>query len=114
MSYLKQLQAKTPSITAAHGTPVIVTAEPVSELSATRSASGYNGEAVVDTNNVLVRYLKVRNLLDVAVSSKNGYDHGMAQPAVLVLKKDGTVLFNWAIVPGLVGFRRSSIVSRKD
>jgi len=68
----------------------------------------------VDTNNVLVQYLKVRNLLNVAVSSRNGYDHGMAQPAMLVLKKDGTVLFNWAIVPGLVGFLTSSIVSTKD
>ncbi len=102
ISYLKQLQALTGSITASHGTPLVVTAEPASELQATRSASGYSGEAIVDPVNVVVRYLKARNILDVAVSEKKGYDHGMAQPAVLVLKQDGTVLFHWAIVPGLV------------
>ena len=91
------------SITAAGGKPLAVTAEPEPELPATRTASGYTGEAIVDPLNVLRRYLKARNLVDVAISQKNGYDHGMAQPAVLVLKKDGTVLFSWAITPGLVG-----------
>ena len=102
ISYLKQLQAVTESITAHHGTPLVITAEPASQLGATRSASGYSGEAIVDPLNVIVKYLKARDLLNVAVSSSKGYEHGMAQPAVLALKKDGTVLFNWAIVPSLV------------
>ena len=102
------------SITAANGKPVAVTAEPESGLPATRAASGYTGEAIVDPPNVLRRYLKARNLVDVAVSLKNGYDHGMAQPAALVLKKDGTVLFSWAITPGLVGTPTYRIESTED
>jgi hypothetical protein len=31
-----------------------------------------------------------------------GYYHGMAQTAVFVIQKDETVLYSWAIVPGLV------------
>ena len=38
----------------------------------------------------------------MAITKKGGYQHGMAQPGVLVLKQDGSVLFNWAIQPGVV------------
>ena len=38
----------------------------------------------------------------MAISEKGGYPFGMAQPAVVVLKRDGGVLFSWAIVPGMV------------
>lgn len=38
----------------------------------------------------------------MAISSKTGYEHGMAQPAVLVMQSDGTVLYSWAIVPGVM------------
>jgi hypothetical protein len=82
--------------------PVTVTAEAASELPAMRKASGYTGETIVDPENFLAKELKRRGLLDVAISDKKGYPHGMAQPAVLVLRKDGTVLFKWAIVPTLV------------
>jgi hypothetical protein len=102
VSYLKQLQSLTASISAQGGVPVIVTAEAASELPAMRTASGYTGEAIVDPDNFLVKELKRRGLLDVAISDKKGYTHGMAQPAVLVLRKDETVLFKWAIVPAFV------------
>ena len=90
------------SIVAAHGTPLIVTAEIEKHLAATRSQTGYNGEAIVDPENLLAKELKRRGLLDVAISDKSGYEHGMAQPAVLVMKKDGTPLYQWAIVPSTV------------
>ena len=114
MSYLRQLQALNESITASNGTLLIVTAERDSELPATRSASGYTGEAIVDPLNILVKYLKARGALDVSISSKSGYDHGMAQPAVLAMKTDGAVLFHWAIVPGLVGTLTSGRISVRD
>ena len=72
-----------------------------------RSASGYTGDTIVDPDNLLAKELKRRGLLDVAISDKKGYKHGMAQPAVLVLSKDGTVLFKWAIVPAFVSTLRA-------
>ncbi len=53
--------------------------------------------------DILAAELKARSLLDVAISKKAGYPHGMAQPAVLVMRPDGSVLQQWAIVPSLVG-----------
>ena len=67
-----------------------------------RNASGYTGETIVDPDNFLAKELKRRGLLDVAVSDHKGYKNGMAQPAVLILKKDGTELYKWAIVPAMV------------
>ena len=87
---------------AAHGTPLIVTAEVETHLGAMRSQTGYSGEAIVDPENLLAQELKRRGVLDVAISDKSGYKHGMAQPAVLVMKKDGTVVYQWAIVPSTV------------
>ena len=104
MSYLKTLQSLTNGIAEAHGETLIVTAEAEKELPGTRKATGYNGPAIVDPEHVLAKELKKRGLLDVAISKKGGYEHGMAQPAVLVLKKDGTVIYNWAINPGLVRY----------
>ena len=66
--------------------------------------TGYDGEAIVDTENILVKYFKERDLLNVAITEKKGYEHGMAQPAILVIKNDGTVLEKWAIVPSTVCF----------
>jgi peroxiredoxin len=109
MSYLKTFQTLSGSIKAAGGTPVIITAQPEEHLSATRSTSGYTGEAIVDTQNLLAKELKSRDVLDVAISEKKGYEHGMAQPAALVLKKDGTVLQHWAIVPSAVSSFRFEI-----
>ena len=104
MSYLKTLKSLTDGIAAEHGETLIVTAEVEKELAGVRKVTGYTGPAVVDPEHVLAKELKNRGLLDVAISKKSGYEHGMAQPAVLVLKKDGTVLYNWAINPGLVRY----------
>jgi hypothetical protein len=102
MSYLKSLQSLSTRLSAANCTPVVVTAEPASHLPETRKASGYTGAAIVDPENVLAEDLRKRGLLDIAISSKGGYEHGMAQPGILVLKRDGTDLYHWAIVPGIV------------
>ncbi|KAE9370057.1 hypothetical protein N431DRAFT_441934 [Stipitochalara longipes BDJ] len=99
MGYLKTLQSLSTSISAAGGQPLVITAESAPNLATTRTTSGYNGEAIVDPENILVEYFKERGLLDVAISEKKGYEHGMAQPAILVIKSDGTVLEKWAIVP---------------
>lgn len=79
-----------------------MTAEPEKHLAATFKSTGYNGEAIVDPENILVKYFKGRDLLDVAISEKKGYEHGMAQPAILVIGRDGEVLEKWAIVPSVV------------
>jgi hypothetical protein len=102
MSYLTTLTLLSPSITGAGGKPVIITSEPEEHLPATRKSTGYEGEAIIDTENILAKYLKENKLLDVVISEKKGYAHGMAQPAVLAIRRDGTVLEKWAIVPSTV------------
>jgi hypothetical protein len=92
----------TKSIAAANCTSLAITAEPASELSATVSSTGYTGETVVDPENVLVKELKQRGLLNVVISDHKGYKHLMAQPAVLVLGEDETVLYSCAIVLSMV------------
>ncbi|KAH7010809.1 uncharacterized protein B0I36DRAFT_356422 [Microdochium trichocladiopsis] len=54
--------------------------------------------------SLLVADLKKRDIVDVAISDMRlrKYDHGMAQPAVFVIRQDGTVLYRWAIVPSLM------------
>jgi len=99
---LRDFSSLSSTITAAHGTPLIVTAEPEIHLSATRSATDYAGAAIVDPSHLLAKELKRRGLLDVAITEKKGYQHGVAQPAVLVMKRDGTMLESWAIVPKMV------------
>lgn len=86
----------------ANGNAVIVTAESADHLAETRAKTGYDGDAIVDPENILAGELKKRGLLSVAISEKSGYPNGMAQPAVLLLKRDGSVLYQWAIVPSLV------------
>jgi len=98
------LQSLTSSIIAAGGTPLILTAEPEVHLPETRKSTGYSGQAIVDPDHVLVKHFKSKGFVDVAITEKNGYEHGMAQPAILVLKKDETVLESWAIVPSAVCF----------
>ncbi|KAH6662014.1 hypothetical protein B0J14DRAFT_310870 [Halenospora varia] len=108
-TYLTTLAQLTPSITASNGTPLIVTSEPTPQhLEATRQATGYTGSAIIDTDNVLAKEFKARGWIDVAITEKKGYAHGMAQPAVLVLKKDGTVLEKWAIVPSMMNMGGAS------
>jgi hypothetical protein len=102
MSYLKTLQSILPHISAAGGKAVAVTAESEQYLPDTIKTTGYSGEVIVDPTNKIAAELKERVNLNVAISSKSGYEHGMAQPAILVLQNDGTVLFDWAIVPGMM------------
>lgn len=102
MGYLKTFQSLVPSITAAGGQTLIVTAESAEHLPASRTTTGYQGEAIVDPEHVLAKYFKEKGLLDVAITERKGYEHGLAQPAVLVIQKDGTVLEKWAIVPSAV------------
>lgn len=103
-SYLKSLAGLESSIKAAGGQTVIVTAETENFLPDVRAATGYKGEAINDPSNTIVAEFKKRGLVDVAISEKKGYAHGLAQPAVVVVKKDGTVLESWAIVPSMVSY----------
>ena len=112
MSYLHKLQSLLTPINTKSGIVVAVTAEPETELPRTRAASGYQGTVIVDPANILATELGRRGLLDVAVTSKSGYQHGMAQPAVLVLKGHPVdeVLFKWAIVPSFVSTARIFLI----
>lgn len=74
-------------------------AEVPEHLDSFRESTGYTESAIVDLENVLAKELKKRELFNIAISEMSGYAHGMAQHGVLVIKKDGTVLYNWAIVP---------------
>ena len=107
MSYLSQLHTIESSISAAGGSLLVVTSEPQEHVAATRQASGLQATILVDTENVLAEYLRTPGTLNVAISEKKGYVNGMAQPAVLVVKRgEGTekqhVLERWAIVPSMV------------
>ncbi|KAL9105173.1 MAG: hypothetical protein Q9227_009593 [Pyrenula ochraceoflavens] len=102
MSYLRDLQPLTRPISAAGGITIIVTADAEENLDPIRKSSGYSGVAISDPENSLAEYLKGLGLLQVAVSKKGGFAHGMAQPGVLVVKRDGVPLFQWAIEPGVM------------
>ena len=102
MGYLKQLSTLQAAIEARGGAAVAITAEPEEHLAATRKASTFQGRIIIDQENTLAAHLRKVGALDVAISQKAGYQHGMAQPAILVLTKEKRLLFNWAIVPSLV------------
>jgi hypothetical protein len=76
-----------------------------------RAASGYTGETIVDTENVLAKELKSRGVIDVAISERSGYPHGMVQPAILVGSKT-KVWYTWAIVPAAVSSYQSLACSK--
>lgn len=104
MSYLRTFASLTSEIKALGGVPVIATAETKEHLDTTRASTGYEDEAIIDPQNLLAAELKHRGLLEVAITENKGYEHGMAQPAVLVLDTDNTVLQKWAIIPSVVRF----------
>jgi hypothetical protein len=86
---------------------VTITSEPESELAKMRKYSGYTGETIVDTENVLAKELKMRGIIDVAISEHKGYEKGMVQPGILVVGKGKMgekekVWYSWAIVPAAV------------
>ncbi|PTB41915.1 hypothetical protein M441DRAFT_47017 [Trichoderma asperellum CBS 433.97] len=99
MAYLSSLQDLSPTITAAGGYPVIVSAQDEEHLAQVRSSSGYTGEAINDPENILAKHLAANDMVTVAITEREGYPHGMAQPAILVMKYDGTVMESWAIAP---------------
>lgn len=112
ISHIRSLKPIEEAIHEAGGQTVVITAEVEEHLPKTREAAGYTGPAIVDPQNILVKELKKRGVADVAISEMKlrGYEHGMAQPAVFVVQQDGTVLYSWAIVPGLVsGFLTDSL-----
>ncbi len=90
---------------------VAVTAEVSDHLEKVRASTGLTDTIIVDPENILAKELKAKGILDVAVSDSQlyrlrGYKHGLAQPALLAIKNDGSVLYRWAIVPSLVSTRR--------
>ena len=101
-AYLKSLHSIEQGIADANGATLAVTAEPEHFLPITRKNTGYAGKALIDAEHKLLSELKCRGVIDIAISEKKGYANGMAQPAVIVLKRDGTVLERWACVPGVV------------
>lgn len=83
------------------------TAEVPEHLDKFRASTGFSDTVIVDPENELAKHLKKKELLDVAITDSQlyqlrGYKHGLAQPALLVMKRDGTVLQRWAIVPSIV------------
>jgi peroxiredoxin len=102
MAYLRTLESLHPSITAAGGKVIAITAEPEQHLKSTVSSTGYSCDVIVDPENQIAVEMKRRGKLNVSISSKAGYEYGMAQPAILVMRSDGTVLYDWAIVPGVM------------
>ena len=98
---MKDLQSIVPQISAAGGKAIAVTSEPEQHLQQMLTSTGYAGEVIVDPKNDIAVALKHRDALNVTISSKSGYEHGMVQPAVLVVTNDGAVLYSWAAVPGV-------------
>lgn len=81
---------------------MIVSAQDEEHLAQVRSSSGYTGEAINDPENTLAKYLAANDMVNVAITEWEGYPHGLTQPAILVIKKDGSIMENWAIVPAEV------------
>ena len=114
MSYLRQLQSITQAINAKKGAVVAVTAENEDQIQQTRKASGYTGTIIVDPAHLLATKLRELGILDVALTAKAGYEHDMAQPAILVMDgKQKKVLYKWAIVPSLVSHCHESSSIRR-
>ncbi|KAI5461846.1 hypothetical protein BGZ63DRAFT_509447 [Mariannaea sp. PMI_226] len=99
MAYLKTLNGLIPTIAASGGSVVIISAQTSDHLEAVRTKSGFTGDAISDPENLLAAELKKRNLLNVAITEREGYATGVTQPAILVLQRDGTALESWAIIP---------------
>jgi len=64
-----------------------------------------------------VGFVKERYQLEIAVSERKGYENGMAQPGILVLRggkggdmmgEEGAVLEKWAIVPSTMNLGGAS------
>jgi peroxiredoxin len=107
IAHFKELVAISAEIKAAGGVVAAATAEVPEHLDKFRASTGFSDTVIVDPENLLAKHLKKSELLEVAISDSQlyrlrGYKHGMAQPALLVINRDATVLQRWAIVPSLV------------
>jgi len=110
MAYLKQLASISPKIESLGGKILIITSESPEYLPEVIKTTGYAGEAISDPNNELATFLKEQGWLDVAISQKKGYEKGMAQPGVLVIRQKDKmgagvnveILEKWAIVPSMM------------
>lgn len=69
--------------------------------------TGIKCQGIGDPTHSIARHFKKEKLINVAISGGPGpyrvhhytYPKGMAQPACLVIKADGTVLYSWSNVP---------------
>lgn len=102
MAYFKTLNGLAPSIAAAGGNVVIASSQTIDHLDTVRTLTGFIGDAISDPDNELAKELTKRGVLDVAITERGGYANGVAQPAILAIKRDGTVLETWAIIPSEV------------
>ncbi|KAL2131444.1 hypothetical protein VTI74DRAFT_5113 [Chaetomium olivicolor] len=107
ISHLKELVAISGEVKAAGGMVAAATAEGPEHLEKLRASTGLADTVIIDPENLLAKGLKDKGVLDVAVSDSRlyrlpGYKHGLAQPALLAIKNDGTVLYQWAIIPSLM------------
>lgn len=82
-----------------------------------RKLTGYSGDAIVDTKNTFVESVKENYDLEIVVTERKGYENGMAQPGILVLRggkggdvtgQGGAVLEKWAIVPSAMNIGGAS------
>ncbi|KAI1329000.1 hypothetical protein F5Y16DRAFT_367146 [Xylariaceae sp. FL0255] len=100
--YLHTLEQLQKAVAAEGGKVLAITAESGEHLQAKRDASGYTGEVIVDTENKIAAELRLRKLLDVAITEKKGYPHGMAQPAFITHDSERKIYDSWAIVPSVM------------
>ncbi|EAQ87435.1 predicted protein [Chaetomium globosum CBS 148.51] len=96
IAHFKQLIAISDEIKAAGGVIAAATAEVPEHLDKFRASTGFSDTVIVDPENELAKHLKKKELLDVAITDSQlyqlrGYKHGLAQPALLVMKRDGTL-----------------------
>ena len=101
MSWLKSLLSLKPNIEARGGAVLLMTSESPDWTQTVRDTTAYKDTIIIDPENKLAAELKKRGLIDLAISSKSGYPHGMSQPGILVVRKDESVLYSWAINPSL-------------
>ncbi|KAF2160392.1 hypothetical protein M409DRAFT_29238 [Zasmidium cellare ATCC 36951] len=102
LNYIKSLASIGPSIKAAGGQPIIITAKESPELvKIVREKTGYTDAAIVDPKHEIANSLRARGLLDLTITEKKGYSQGMVQPGALVLGKEGEVMYAWASRPSL-------------
>ena len=70
-------------------------------------------QAFSDPTHTLRNYLKEQGLIEVKITDRKAssyfesYVHGIAQPGVLCIDKNGTKLFSWAIDPNTVSCQTS-------